>query len=398
MNNSPARWHINAGGGYIADLEVWVDRFLDDKANADNSVVDQTLVSYEQALQTFVDFAHNDSLQNIQDISSSYIVGYIKSYQDLLANKALRSEKISQEAYSKIMSGESVNRKRTRRRKSDEVMASVVIADEFATTLLHRVTVLKQFLLFVSENNIEQVDLTLAYHRGLPRIKPKKKASPFLTILELGQLVDEMQAWPTKYKKYVPNINEYNAWRNSLLILILALTGMRADEVLHIKLENITELTARDDSGNETDFCIIEIESGKGDKPRHVALPKLFIGRHLAFMRSILPGDDYYISAGYKNGGPTRFCLGQSSLYVFLRDTLTRLGINKSGMHTLRRGYATMRLADGVDVAKVAIELGHKSVSTTTRFYIVNNPELMTVDKHDMGRRFLAIGNKATST
>jgi integrase/recombinase XerD len=53
------------------------------------------------------------------------------------------------------------------------------------------------------------------------------------------------------------------------------------------------------------------------------------------------------------------------------------MGINKSGRHIIRRGYATKELSDGKDLAIVALELGHTSTNTTFSAYVKNNPELM---------------------
>lgn len=56
---------------------------------------------------------------------------------------------------------------------------------------------------------------------------------------------------------------------------------------------------------------------------------------------------------------------------------LKAIGVNKNGRHIIRWGYATKELADGKDLAIVAMELGHTSTNTTFSAYVKKNPELM---------------------
>lgn len=79
----------------------------------------------------------------------------------------------------------------------------------------------------------------------------------------------------------------------------------------------------------------------------------------------------------YTNGTYTNKKMPDVDMWKFTTYTLKAIGINKSGRHIIRRGYATKELADGKDLAIVAMELGHTSTNTTFSAYVKNNPELM---------------------
>jgi integrase/recombinase XerD len=98
-------------------------------------------------------------------------------------------------------------------------------------------------------------------------------------------------------------------------------------------------------------------------------------------MRGALPDPSYVISSTYTNGSYTNKKMADVDMWKFTTYALKAIGVNKSGRHIIRRGYATKELADGKDLAIVAMELGHTSTNTTFSAYVKNNPELMMRQK-----------------
>ena len=98
-------------------------------------------------------------------------------------------------------------------------------------------------------------------------------------------------------------------------------------------------------------------------------------------MRAALPDSSYVVSSTYANGSYTNKKMADVEMWKFTTHALKAIGANKSGRHIIRRGYATKELADGKDLAIVAMELGHISTNTTFSAYVKNNPELMMRQK-----------------
>jgi integrase/recombinase XerD len=241
-------------------------------------------------------------------------------------------------------------------------------------------TVLKQLLLFISENNKENKDFTPLF-KYFTKIKVQKRKTEFVTENELEELIDFMKHWPEIYKKHFPKSSERYAYRNALIVLLYCLTGARADEVISLNMEHINESEYKDDNGITHLFYTIAYHTTKGDKYREVVVRREEIELFVEYMSKNLPDGSFTISSTYTNGAYTNKKMADVEMWKFTTFALKAIGGNKSGRHIIRRGYATKELADGKDLAIVAMELGHTSTNTTFSAYVKNNPELMMRQK-----------------
>jgi integrase/recombinase XerD len=101
----------------------------------------------------------------------------------------------------------------------------------------------------------------------------------------------------------------------------------------------------------------------------------------VSYLRAAFSDASYVISSTYTNGSYTNKKMADVEMWKFTTYALKAIGVNKSGRHIIRRGYATKELSDGKDLAIVAMELGHTSTNTTFSAYVKNNPELMMRQK-----------------
>ncbi|MFZ3052052.1 MAG: site-specific integrase [Sulfuricurvum sp.] len=362
-----AEWELNSGQGLSQTIEIWLERYIAQKYA--QAVSPKTIKSYREAIVPFMTYSHQyESMMEIEDITAKFINNYLLWYQEHLAQDDFANQKIDQTVYNEAMS----NRKANRGRND----AKLTIAYKYEKSLSHRLTVLKQLLSFISENNKEQRDFTLLF-KYFTKIKVQKRSTDYLTNEELEELIAFMKEWPRLFKEYKPKSSERYAYRNALIVLLYCLTGARSDEVISLKMEHILESSYKDDNRHIHHFYTIQYHTTKGDKYREVVVHKDMIEPYVKYMQTALPDSTYTISSTYSKGHYTNKKMNDSEMYLFVTWALHSMGIKKSGRHIIRRGYATKELADGKDLAIVALELGHTSTNTTFSAYVKNNPELM---------------------
>lgn len=368
-----AEWELNSGQGLSQTIEIWLERYIAQKYA--QGVSPKTIKSYREAIVPFMTYSHQyESMMEIEDITAKFINNYLLWYQEHLAQDDFANRKIDQSVLNEVIS----NRKANRGRND----AKLSIAYKYEKSLSHRLTVLKQLLSFISENNKEQHDFTLLF-KYFTKIKVQKRSTDYLTNEELEELIAFMKEWPSIFKEYKSKSSERYAYRNALIVLLYCLTGARSDEVISLKMEHILESSYKDDNGHIHHFYTIAYHTTKGDKYREVVVHKEAIKPYVKFMRTALPDPTYTISSTYTKGEYTNKKMNDSEMYLFVTWALHTMGIKKSGRHIIRRGYATKELADGKDLAIVALELGHTSTNTTFSAYVKNNPELMMKRKVD---------------
>jgi len=326
------------------NLKLWYGRWEEELYR--NKVSPRTLNSYRFAVNTFLDFAKRNRNVPMEGISVKFINRYLIDYQIKIARLKAGEGLLEKEAVLQIEKESKLNNIG----KND---ANFTVHESFENTLSQRITILKMFLKFITENNKEQHDYTKLFDK-LARIKIQDKFTDYLTVSELEEVVKYMQIWVEIYKDHKPKCSLRNAYRDAFLMLIYALTGARSDEVVHIKLQDIS-LFKKD--GKER--YIIKIEKGKGGKKRSVSVKKEYLHKFVDYFSKELPNSTYYISSTYKKGY-TNAPMNPNTIRVFSNNILKNIGINKTGLHAFRRGYVTKRIGnDDVDISIVAKEVGN---------------------------------------
>ena len=158
--------------------------------------------------------------------------------------------------------------------------------------------------------------------------------------------------------------------RDSALIALMVVGGFRRDEVTHITMADVDLVTGR-----------IVVTTGKGSKQRVV------------FVVNALPRLTAWIAVRGNDAGPL-FCpvsksgtvhVGRSvtsqAIYNALSTRADDAGIESFSPHDLRRTYAGNALTAGVDIATVARQMGHASVTTTARYDRRNETTLETASR-----------------
>lgn len=138
-----------------------------------------------------------------------------------------------------------------------------------------------------------------------------------------------------------------------------------------LRLSELCDLRVRDIDSHADRMCI-RVEHGKGGKDRYVPMDEDVLELLRAWWRSAHPtlwlfGAVHDPSRPINTSSPQRW-------YYLARDAA---GITKhGGIHSLRHAYATHLLEAGVDLYSLQQWLGHRHVSTTTRYLHLTRPDV----------------------
>jgi len=138
--------------------------------------------------------------------------------------------------------------------------------------------------------------------------------------------------------------------KHKLIVALFYGTGMRLNELCHLKMEQIDRKNAQ-----------IKILCGKGNKDRFTLLPKYLLPEMEAYYRQYRPKN--YLFEGQKLGLP----LNDRSIQHAVKLCMKMAGLEKFkfSSHSLRHSFATHLLDQGNDIHTIKELLGHSKIETT---------------------------------
>jgi len=138
--------------------------------------------------------------------------------------------------------------------------------------------------------------------------------------------------------------------------------GLRISEALRLEVTDI-----------DSQRMVVIVRGGKGNKDRHIPLPRRTLELLRAYWREYHPKTWLFTTA---DGRP----LADHSVRYFLKKSCKDCGISKRvSCHTLRHSYATNLMAQGVDVRVIQVLLGHRSLKTTTLYLHMTSSVMRSV-------------------
>lgn len=229
------------------------------------------------------------------------------------------------------------------------------------------VAIIKTFLLYISENNHDNHDLA----RSLKdfKIKREKKLKPRLEETEISKILNSIE----KIKKSGKRAE--TSYRNVLLFKIFLYTGMRAEEMVHLRFHDLIFRTENEDKivegeggdksvANVThELYVIKLD-GKGSKERLVYLPKSAIEDELDFLLGIRQSSDFIAFSTRSNEA-----INTKKVYELLDRLYRSAGVSKRGVHLLRHTLARRLVDRNVNLETIRDILGHSSIGITSDFY-----------------------------
>ena len=134
-------------------------------------------------------------------------------------------------------------------------------------------------------------------------------------------------------------------------------TGMRIDEALSLKVEDIDAARG-----------VIRVHHGKGNKARDVRLTPALLGWLRRYWSRERPPKPYLFSSRRTGKPPT-----QATVRAAFAQAAEEAGITKRVRpHVLRHSYATHLHEEGVELRVLQSLLGHANIQTTARYVRVS--------------------------
>lgn len=194
-----------------------------------------------------------------------------------------------------------------------------------------RLAAIHSFYQYCSADEIEHIE-NIQKILSIKTKKYEKKVQEYLTKEEVQTLLARIDT-STKIGR-----------RNLLVLSLLYDTAARAEEIIHLKLEDIRL---------EEQLVIL---TGKGNKQRIVPIMENTKKLIIQYLK------ENKIESGYLLKSDTTY----SMLYhLFLKLNQTSIISKKITSHTLRRSRATHLLEAGVNILYIQELLGHEDISTT---------------------------------
>jgi site-specific recombinase XerD len=139
-------------------------------------------------------------------------------------------------------------------------------------------------------------------------------------------------------------------------------TGLRLSELRHLRVADID---------SHADRMCIRVVQGKGGKDRYVPLAQDVLQLLRSWWHSAHPR--LWLFAGHGDGSQP---INDATAQKWYQAARSRAGITKrGGIHTLRHCYATHLLEAGADLHSLSQWLGHRHVSTTSRYLHLARPD-----------------------
>lgn len=145
--------------------------------------------------------------------------------------------------------------------------------------------------------------------------------------------------------------------RDSVIIQLLGYTGLRRDELIHLKTGDYAPQEG-----------VLRVRVGKGRRQRLVPVPARIAAGLQRWIRRLGTGQQPLFCSLRKGGVLTHKPLSGNSIYTLVCRYADIADIGRCTPHDLRRTFITHQLERGVDINTVRRLAGHSDIQTTTLY------------------------------
>jgi site-specific recombinase XerD len=167
---------------------------------------------------------------------------------------------------------------------------------------------------------------------------------------------------PLSRKEVAKVLDSVSNIKHRVMLMTTYSAGLRVSEVVNLEVKDI-----------HSDRMLIHIRQAKRDKDRFTILSE----RLLQELRSywLIDRPSRWLFPNAKGEAMSR-----TALQLTFYRAKTKAGITHGhGIHCLRHSFATHLLEAGVDLTIIARLLGHRSISTTSRYLHVTNKHVQGI-------------------
>lgn len=226
------------------------------------------------------------------------------------------------------------------------------------STINRKLTSLSSFYRFLSRRDIHLVeDNPFDYSQGNRRLVHNKKYSDTrsLTIEEIKKIVIASSNYA----------NPLLSYRNRIIVLFLATTGIKREEIVEIQLKNFKVNMGKN---------IIEI-IGKNGKERFIVISEklmVLIESYLSLRGMRLFDKSFantYLLVSHSYNAEEKM-LNTQTVYNVIKDAAEKAGLESETIspQSLRQSFVTLSRQEGFDLRDISIIMGHSDIATTKRY------------------------------
>ena len=225
-------------------------------------------------------------------------------------------------------------------------------ADEVQAYLAHMVTVRK---LSWSTCNIAAQAFRFLYHVTLGRdcvkfeVPAPKQPQRIPEILSRDEVARVIEAPPNP--------------KHRLLLATIYSAGLRVSEAVRLKIGDV-----------DRDRMTLRVEQGKGMKDRVVPLSRRLVDQMESHWQT--EPTQLWLFPNRLGTRPIDITAAQK---VFIAAKLRARIAKRGGIHSLRHAFATHLIEAGAEIPIVQRLLGHRSVSTTMRYFHISQARFATI-------------------
>ena len=287
----------------------------------------KTIKSYEQSLKLFERWARDEGIDNVDEITTSLIIKYIRSLQTRGKYEAVRN----------------YNSRRYNHPQNRTDLGNPITA----TTINNYIRNLKAFCTYCCEFDLMKENPM----RKIKQLPNKRKPKDFITDEQYKDLLRYM------------NLDAYHERRDYVIINLLFDTGMRISECLMIEVKHIDMIKRS---------IFLPAENTKGKKDRYVffSYEMARILRQWFKMKDLYNETDRLIFTT-STGNP----LVASVFEKNFKNYTSRIGLEGVSPHSLRNNFAKRFLMAGGNIYALSQILGHSSVTVTEEAYLDLTPD-----------------------
>ena len=147
-------------------------------------------------------------------------------------------------------------------------------------------------------------------------------------------------------------LESIHSTKHRAILMSAYAAGLRVSEATHLKVTDI-----------DSQRMMLRVDQGKGGKDRYVMLSPRLLDELRSYWRTARP-KTWLFPGDIEDQPISRDAVGQACQRAHRCS-----GIHKPiSPHSLRHAFATHLLERGVDVRRIQLLMGHRSLSTTTRY------------------------------
>ena len=304
--------------GFINDLQRWHKAYIDYLNTTGKQL--NTIKQYNRVIDEFIEYSreYQDDM-SMSEINTLYITSFL-SYMENIALKVNKSK----------LKGNGLSN----------------------STKITYINSLRAFFMFISENN----DVLFDYENIFKKIKIKNKTKREENLRYLNsEEIDKLLHFLMERIDNAKRDSCYNVHRDSLLVKLMLLAGLRVSEALNVKMDDFIEI----DGKNAYKIKI----AGKGGKEQFAYIKKDEIVKELSYFTNVanLKDDDFIMITKNGRGKP----LNRVGALKIVNNLYKKAGIFKKGVHILRHSFAMSLVRKGVDSIVIQKAMRHSNIATT---------------------------------